>query len=439
MIAVLVLLTVACHHSMDSWPSDTDRQDVAMYFRTRSLLGISSLPPSYQFFIYDKSTNKLSSYPVNSVDSDGQLKLKLFPGTYTGYCITNADDQDNWEYSDNSNPEQVLLNINGEARDYCLGTTDFEVRESGGNAVFDLQRKVAMLKVIVENMPDWLTDLQINLPNLHNKMSLLGTYSGQVSLTKDLSPAKGGTSETSILLFPPEEQVSLTLSSNSLVFVTPVYTIQNLQANHVTELKAVFNNDLNKPSIDITAENIDWDQQVFHESDWNIDPPQGPCKGQGNGINLVNNGGFENGFTENIPTGWKLEAGGASKKVVQVNSPVHEGSYAVSLKGKTYLYQDVPVTSGTCYQLKLFVNAPNANVKWRYWYTWMQGSKNLDSDAIRSSAYQYQTEGYLDVFNGQVFRAPANANKLRVEIRSYMDNTESEGLYVDCVSVEAVN
>lgn len=440
MIAGLMLLTGACHHSMESWPSDSDRQDVAMYFRTRSLSGINSLPPAYQFFIYDKSTNTVSRHSVNSTDPGGQLSLKLFPGSYTGYCVTYADDQDNWEYTDHSSPDQILLKIKGEAKDYCLGTTDFEVSESGGNATFDLQRKVAMLKVIIENIPEWLTDLQINLTNLQDKMSLSGTYSGQTSLTKDIIPAdESGTSETSILLFPPKEQMNLTLSSNSLVFVTPVHTIQTLQANHITKLKAVFNNDQNKPAIDIIAETIDWDQQIFQESDWNIDLPEGPCKGQGNGINLVNNGGFENGFTDNAPTAWKLDNSGASKQVVQVTSPVHEGSHAVRLEGKTYLYQDIPVTGGTCYQLKMFVNAPNAKVKWRYWCTWMQGSSNLNSDAIRSSSYQYQTEGYVDVFSGQIFRAPANATKLRMEIRTYLDNTESEGLYVDEVSVEAVN
>ncbi len=435
-----MLLTGACHHSMDSWPSDSDRQDVAMHFRTRSLSGINSLPPTYQFFIYDNSTNTVSRHFVNSTDPGGQLNLKLFPGSYTGYCITYADEQDTWEYTDNSAPDQILLQIKGEAKDYCLGMADFEVSKSGGNATFELVRKVAMLKVIIENIPEWLTDLQINLTNLQDKMNLLGTYSGQASLTKDIIPAdEDGTSVTSLLLFPPQGQANLTLSSNSLVFVTPVHTIENLQANHITELRAVFNNDMNKPTIDIIAETIDWDQEIFQESDWNIDLPEGPCEGQGNGNNLLKNGGFENGFTNNIPTDWKLDNGGASKQVVQVTSPTCEGNHAVRLEGKTYLYQDIPVTGGTCYQLKMFVNAPNENVKWRYWCTWMQGSTNLNSDAIRSSSYQYQTEGYTNVFGDQIFRAPANATKLRMEIRAYLDTTTSEGLYVDDVSVEVVN
>lgn len=440
MILGLVLLLGACHHSMDPWPSDSDRQDVAMYFRTRSLSGITSLPPVYQFFILDKASNTVKSYSVNATNENAQLRLQLFPGSYTGYCITNANDQSNWEFSENSTPEQIYLKLKGEAKDFCLGMTDFEVTASGGTATFDLTRKVGMLKIIIENIPEWLTDLQINLSGLQEKMNLSGDYAGQYNFTKDITPPDAnGTSETSVLVFPPQGQANLTLSSNSLVFITPVHTIAAIKANHITEIKAIFHGETNKPEIDIIAEHMDWDEQTLYDPDWNIDLPKGPCEGTGNGYNLVSNAGFENGFTDNIPTGWKLDNGGASKCVVQATSPVFEGNYAVRLEGKTYLYQDIPITGGACYQLKMFVNAANDNIRWRYWCTWMQGSTNLNSDAIRTSTYQNKTNGYTDVFAGQIFRAPANATKLRMEIRTYMERKEGEGLYVDAVAVEPVN
>ena len=109
------------------------------------------------------------------------------------------------------------------------------------------------------------------------------------------------------------------------------------------------------------------------------------------------------------------------------------------IEGKTYLYQDIPVTGGQCYQLKMYVNAPAHEVKWRSWCTWMKGSKNLPSDALHSPSYQYETSGYIDAYAGKVFRAPADATKLRVEIRNYMDPVEGKGLYVDAIRVEAVD
>ena len=45
----------------------------------------------------------------------------------------------------------------------------------------------------------------------------------------------------------------------------------------------------------------------------------------------------------------------------------------------------------------------------------------------------------MDAYAGKVFRAPADATKLRVEIRNYMDPVEGKGLYVDAIRVEAVD
>lgn len=85
MIYILaVVMAVGCHHSMDPWPGDGDKQDVAMYVRTRSLSGITASPSVYQFFVYDQVHSSMSRYSVNPEKEDNNvLHLKLFPGTYT--------------------------------------------------------------------------------------------------------------------------------------------------------------------------------------------------------------------------------------------------------------------------------------------------------------------------------------------------------------------
>ena len=167
--------------------------------------------------------------------------------------------------------------------------------------------------------------------------------------------------------------------------------------------------------------------------------PPDVCKGVGNGVNLIQNGDFEGGVTEEIPEHWKLDANGTDKKSVVVDAPVYQGNKAVRLEGKTYLYQDVPVSEGRCYQLRMYVRADVAEVKWRVWCTWMAGNRNLASEEIRSSAYGYQTEGYVDVFRNGIFRAPAGTTKLRMEVRTYMSSwTGGTGLYVDTVAAELV-
>ena len=63
MIYILaVVMAVGCHRSMAPWPGDGDKQDVAMYVRTRSLSGITASPSVYQFFVYDQVHSSMSRY-----------------------------------------------------------------------------------------------------------------------------------------------------------------------------------------------------------------------------------------------------------------------------------------------------------------------------------------------------------------------------------------
>lgn len=437
----MLLMVIGCHRTLAPWPSEGDKQDVTMYVRARSLSGISATPSVFQFFIHDPSRSVTTCYNLSVTESaDEQLHLKLFPGTYTGYCITQAEDMEHWEYTENYSPEKIFLKANKAAnRDHLLGESHFTIQQTEPNdVIFDLNRKVGMLRIIIENIPEWLTDLQINLSNIPQKMSLTGQYSGNGTITKAIGiPDENGTSVTSLLVFPPHEKAILTLSSQSMVFVTPEHPIK-IKANRQTEIKVIFKDPTEMSQVNILTEIIDWNDTILQEEDWEIDRPAGPCQGSGNGMNLVANGSFEEDFTD-LPDAWKATSNSENPpQVVSVNSPVQEGNKAVRVEGKTYLYQDVPVVGGTCYQLKLYVNAPNHHVKWRSWCTWMQGSKTLPSDALHSSSYQYETDGYIDVYQGKIFRAPVGATKLRVEVRNYMDPIQGEGLYVDAVSVEAV-
>lgn len=450
MIVLVMLFFVACHHSMEPWPSDGDRQEVAMYVRTRSLSGITPSSGSYQFFVYDKEKNKVSQYSVNpDVNNPNLLHMKLFPGSYTGYCVTNATAAECWEFADNLPPAQIYLKAqktksgHEEAGDHLLGTTDFSVgEENANNAIFDLSRKVGMLKVVIENIPEWLTDLKINVSNVPQKMSLTGEFTGSYTISKDITiPDENGVSETHILLFPPKEKATLSLSSEAMVFITPEHTIESILANRVTEIKVIFQEPANLANIDITTQLIEWDDPSIQEEDWKIDMPQGICTGTGNGTNLVVNGGFEGAFANGIPENWTLDA--ASKDYPKTAAPatdlIQEGNKAVRIEGKTYIYQDIPVTGGRCYQLNMYVNAPETDARWKYWGTWMKGSTNLSSDLLRSVSYEKTTNGYIDVFNGKVFRAPATATKLRLEVRNYNDPVTGKGVYIDQVSVQHVD
>lgn len=447
----LAITLLACQRSMEAWPSDSDRQEVAMYIRTRSLSGITSSPTAYQFLIFNKEDARFTRFNTNpDPENRTQAYLKLFPGHYTGYCLTGGEDENSWTFEAGSPPEKIFLKAqknsksHDEAKDHLLGVQEFTVNETNDEPiVFDLNRKVGMLKVRIENIPEWMTDLQINLSNVSKQMNLYGEYSGSYTVTKNITLPENGISETDLLVFPPKEegQASLSLVSNSLVFITPEHPIASIQANRITEITAIFQEPAATYQVSFTSRLVEWEMPALREEDWEIELPEKACTGTGNGTELVQNGSFEEGFVENAPVHWMLDASSKDypKNTRAVTSPVQEGNQAVLIEGKTYLYQDIPITGGKCYQLHLYLNAPHSNARWKCYSTWRKGSTTLTSGQLQSSGYESKTDGYIDFYEGKVFRAPADANKLRIEIRNYNDPDAGQDIYVDAVSVQAVD
>lgn len=447
---VMAMAVCACHRDLEPWSESAKEQEVAMYVRT-TRTSTTTPPAGCQLFLFD-SQNRLTAYtiPSSGIKEDNRFQVEIPEGRYTGYCIANSDTPDLWEYAAGSTPSKVFVSLrqNGvyrqEAGDYLLGKSEFTVGNKNPEPIlFDVERKVGCLRVIVENIPDWMNDLHIRVSDIPSKMNILGKYSGEtVTVTKAAEqPDESGRSVTDLLVFPPGKSSTLSLAYKAGVAAenTPAHTIDSILPNRITEVRAIFRSTGNTRQIDFSTGILEWDETIIRGEDWYIELPEAPCEGSGNGINLAQNGGFEEESPDGIPAGWKLDGGGSDKKTSLVTTPVLEGDKAARLEGKTYLYQDIEVTEGQCYQLHLFVNSPSDEVKWRHWGTWMAGSSNLNSDAIRSSSYRYRTDGYEDVYAGNIFKSPAGATKLRIEIRSYSDlSVTREGLYVDAVRVEKV-
>lgn len=447
-LLIAVMTAGACHRGMAPWPYEGDKQSVTLQVRTNDLVGFSALPPSCQLFVYDENNGKTLQYQATSGASNNQYQVKLFPGTYMGYCVTNAENTAYWDYKETSTPEKIYLKSQsqGGSNDHLIGCASLKIStESPNTFTFDMQRKVGKLLVVIDHIPEWLTDLKIGLNNIPKNISLTGEVNTSThSVSCIAAEALKGESVTEILVFPPPvgKRCTLTLSSETHAYLSDPYVISEIIANKITRINIIFKDFSDMSQMDFTTSIVEWDKDTMKEEDWEIQQPfpDNPCTGSGDGHNLVINPGFEEALIDNLPPGWKLDAGGTDKKVVHTSHSTRQGNYAIRLDGKTYLYQDIAVREGQCYQLKMFVNAPNPATKWRYWCTWIKGSANLPSDKIRSSSYQYQTEGYIDVFNGQNFRAPSGATKLRMEIRTYTTSVDpATGLYLDGVSVENVN
>lgn len=454
-IMLIGISLLSCHRKMSPWPYDGDKQSVTIQTRTGNSGSFATLPLNCQLFVYNEATGQTEKHDATQEGSKNRYQVKLYPGTYTGYCVTNASEEIYWKYAETDMPENILLKSQqqGGSRDHLLGSCSMTVQEGEANTfTFDLERKVAQLLIVINNFPEGVEDLQIKVNNIPKTISLAGTYdSGTHTVTTSASPAVDGISTTQLLVFPPQsgKRSTLTLVSNACAYISDEYQINDIAANKITRIDITFQ-DLPEMNIAYFSTSVEtWDKDTIKE-EWETPGPQPfePCQGTGDGNNLVDNPSFEEGIdattgTE-IPREWLLNSAGDNKKVELVSNHVYKGNYAAQLRGVTYMYQDIPVEGGKCYQLKMHVSAPNPEVKWRYWCSWMEGSTALSgfSDPIRSSSYQYQTEGYIDAMEGMIVRAPANATRIRMEIRTYSGTPITGeglfGLYVDEISVERV-
>lgn len=444
----MTLAFAACHRSMEPWPYEGDKQTVCIEASATQANSFYGLPANCQFFVYDEANKRTEKQEAQQEGSKNQYHVKLFPGTYTGYCVTNASGTSYWKYEEKLSPEAILLKsqTQGGSRDHLIGQREMVVKAEGDNTFnFQMERKVGQLLIIVHNIPEWLTDLQLKINNIPKSISLTGVYDqGTHTIHANASKAIKGVSTTQLLVFPPQNdrKSGLTLTSNTHKYVSQEYEIQQIVANKTTRIDVIFETAPDMNIVDFTTTLVEWDKDTIKE-EWETPTPEQeqPCEGTADGYNLVNNPDFEEGWIEGIPTGWKLDGSGKSKLIKQVMLPVHHGNYAVQLNGATYLYQDVFIEGGSCYQLKLFANAPNENIKWRYWCTWMQGSTPMTSfsEELHPNKYWNKTDGYIDVLEGKIVRAPANATRIRMEVRTYTGTpADGEGLYIDGVNVERV-
>lgn len=177
----------------------------------------------------------------------------------------------------------------------------------------------------------------------------------------------------------------------------------------------------------------------------NLPDNDNPCTGHGNGINLLTNGSFEQwSDTHKSPDGWYFYRDGKDSCAISITDhPVLDGQQSVRLEGKTYLYQDIEITPGQCYEIKMHVNAPDGDFSWKYYCYWRKNKSTAlpkeYNTPIQADCYLKQTDGWINVFEGKNFKAPEQAKLLRVEIRTYgKSRVPGTGIYIDKFSVEAI-
>ncbi|MEY8592879.1 FimB/Mfa2 family fimbrial subunit [Butyricimonas hominis] len=352
---------------------------------------------------------------------ENTLRAKLPFGRYRLACVANCPDIN---FDTGETLENILLRlpqkgeIFEEADDILTSLQSVSISENK-DAVFtvNLYRRVAQLQVRLENIPEEVDNVNFELSFVPSAINFTGSNTNTFGTITKPMHREANQGHVELLTFPAgkgEATLSVTYRTG----------------------------DKEKRKIIPFTESIDTNRIIRVESSF-LELEEGGL--QGNGINLLENGGFESWKApDKEPDHWRFFRDGRDSCAIKVNGDkTRSGKQAVFLQGKTYLYQDVPVEALTRYEIKMFVNAPSANFSWKYYCYWRKNkSTALPSEynkPIQAQTYLKQTDEWINVFNGKTFTAPEGAKYLRVEIRTYGKAiVPDEGIYIDDFSVELV-
>ena len=452
-----IMLVCSCQKTMDVWQEETSSPEITTEDGQKNVpINLKSgdvIASSATIFLQNTATNAFQMYSTKS-NSNGEFILRAYPGSYIAHCVLNTNDIEKWKFADTLDLEDIYYTIDGIPADIAYGKQDnYTISESDNNNSLDftLTRKVAKLKVTINNIVNGFDDLCININDSGDKFYIDGkTFSSNGDVSVKCAQAKNGTSITEFLIFPPEEKegkdysgANIYLSSENMQVQTRMMPIKSIKANHITELTITLQ-EKNIQKTTITAENIAaWStENITDEFTFNI--PTTPCTGNGNGEELVINGGFENNNVtpEDTPViGWKYGSYSDknSKEVSVITGNVKTGNNALEIKEKTEIYQDIAIAGGLCYIIDMYINSPVVSNKqspnWKYKVTWYKGSSELSTPAESIDYEKDITTEFKSILGDKILRAPEEATKLRIEATNYSNGAP---IYLDDVSVQLV-
>ena len=153
--------------------------------------------------------------------------------------------------------------------------------------------------------------------------------------------------------------------------------------------------------------------------------------------NLVINPGFEI-RTAALPTAWDNAT--YNTGITKEASIVHGGNFSVKqdATATNKLQQEITIEGGKTYRISYWYldNTPNART--RPWIFWVDGTTTLNDHVndLRPSTYSVDNVEWQQC--SKTLLAPATANKLRFEVRTYKEGDNSGFIYFDDFEVVEV-
>ena len=161
------------------------------------------------------------------------------------------------------------------------------------------------------------------------------------------------------------------------------------------------------------------------------------------GENLLTNPGFED-WTATLPTAWD-NASYNTGEIVKETTIKHGGNNSLrqtSESGTNKVQQEVAIEGGKTYQISYWFLDNDTKASSRYWFAIVDASNKTITDLNDQIQQQDYSSDSADWQHVEIeFTAPANAAKLRYEVRTYrnMDSNEAGGyIYYDDMSLVEV-
>lgn len=401
--------------------------------------GIMDSDSCLQVFVIDREEIICRHYTFNSRQlKSGILSAELPFGRYKLAFIMNARAGKEIKAGRNQTLKDIRLCL-PEENGYHANASPFltalqSVYITDNSSILtpvQFQSRTKTLQIHLSNIPQDASDLKLKLFPVPASIPFSGkTDTSRACILHPLSTPPTGDGIAELVTFPPE--------SSTRLFIE--YTRAGQTAHKRIPLNNL--NDTDEP-VQVFG---DFPSLPDEEPDLEHLPDNdNPCTGHGNGINLLANGSFEQWTdTNKSPDGWHFYRDGKDSCAISITDhPVLDGLQSARLEGKTYLYQDIAITPGQCYEIKMHVNAPDDKFPWKYYCYWRKNKSTAlpkeYNTSIQAEHYLKQTKGWVNVFEGKNFKAPEQAKFLRVEIRTYgKSRVPGTGIYIDKFSVEAI-
>lgn len=143
-------------------------------------------------------------------------------------------------------------------------------------------------------------------------------------------------------------------------------------------------------------------------------------------------------WTAALPTAWDNAT--YNTGITKEASIVHGGNFSVKqdATATNKLQQEITIEGGKTYRISYWYldNTPNART--RPWIFWVDGTTTLNDHVndLRPSTYSVDNVEWQQY--SKTLLAPATANKLRFEVRTYKEGDNSGFIYFDDFEVVEV-